>query len=141
LLLGNSLVRHCSFIARDLQHGSSFFKIILAPRKGASGKGNGMARLTASERRAAALTALEAAKRDLVELEAKDSARIGRLAVRAGLADLDLDDASLLTEFKTIVARFRDKGGKPARSGEGSAAANGADASAGTDGGPDAGHT
>ncbi len=100
-----------------------------------------MARQTASERRAAALAALETAKRDLVELEAKDSARIGKLAVRAGLADLDLDDASLLAEFKTIVARFRDKGDKPTRSGEGATATNGANAGTGATGGPDAGHT
>ncbi len=100
-----------------------------------------MARQTASERRTAALAALEAAKRGLMELEAKDATRIGKMAVRAGLADLDIEDASLLKEFQAIVARFRDKGGKPARSGEGTTAANGADAGTGVPGGPDAGHT
>ena len=53
-----------------------------------------MARKKANERRAEVLAALEAAKRDVAELEAKDAARIGKLAVRAGLADLDIDDAA-----------------------------------------------
>lgn len=99
-----------------------------------------MARQKASERRAAALAALEAAKRDVQELEAKDATRIGKMAVRAGLADLDLDDPTLLREFQTVAARFRNGDAKPARSGEGKAAANGADAGQGTEGSPDPGH-
>ena len=71
-----------------------------------------MARPKTSERRAAALAALEAAKRDVAELEAKEAARIGKVAVRAGLADLDLDDATLLKEFQALAGRFRDNGTK-----------------------------
>jgi hypothetical protein len=99
-----------------------------------------MARQTASERRAAALAALESAKRDVAELEAKDAARIGKVAVRAGLADLDLDDATLLKEFQAVAGRFRDNGTKPARSVEGTTAANRTDAGQGTDGSPGLGH-
>lgn len=100
-----------------------------------------MARQKANERRAAALAALKAAKRDVMELEAKDAARIGKLAVRAGLADLDLDDPSLLREFQAVAARFRDGKAKPAGSGEGTPVANGTDASQGTEGSSDRGHS
>ena len=96
-----------------------------------------MARQTASERRAAAL---EAAKWDVQELEAKDAARIGKTVVRAGLADLDLDDATLLKEFQAIAIRSRDGGTKPAGPGEGTPAANGADAGTCAKGSPDPGH-
>ncbi len=99
-----------------------------------------MARQKANERRAAALAALEAAKREVMELEAKDAARIGKVAVRAGLADFDLDDTTLLREFQAVAARFRDGSAKPARPREGAPAANGADAGQGTDGSPDHGY-
>ncbi len=72
-----------------------------------------MARKKASERRAEVLAALEAAKRDVAELEARDAARIGKLAVRAGLADLDIDDAALLREFQALAGHFRDNGAQP----------------------------
>lgn len=95
-----------------------------------------MARPKTSERRAAALAALEAAKRDVAELEAKDAARIGKVAVRAGLADLDLDDATLLAEFQGVAARFRDNRDKPVTTYAGPTAANGADANTGADSSP-----
>ncbi len=99
-----------------------------------------MARQKASERRAAALAALEAAKRDVQELETKDAARIGKMAVRAGLADLDLDDPTLLREFQAVAARFRDGKAKPAGSGKGAPAADEPNAGAGANGGSDPGH-
>jgi len=95
-----------------------------------------MARKKANERRAEVLAALEAAKRDVAELEAKDAARIGKLAVRAGLADLDLDDAILLKELQALAGRFRDGSTQQAGTQTRKSPADGADARAGTDGRP-----
>jgi hypothetical protein len=49
----------------------------------------------------------------LPELAAK---RLGKIALRAGLADLDIEDAALLKEFQPIAARFR--GGAKVKAGE-----------------------
>lgn len=95
-----------------------------------------MARKKASERRAEALAALEAAKRSVAELEAKDAARIGKLAVKAGLADLDLDDATLLREFQALAGRFPHGRAQPPGPDARPAAAGGADAGAGAEGRP-----
>lgn len=76
-----------------------------------------MARQKPVERRAAALAAFEAAKQEIADLETRDAARIGKLAVKAGLADIDLDDATLLKELQAIAARFqKHTPTKPARS-------------------------
>lgn len=66
-----------------------------------------MARKTLQERRAAALAEVEAAKRRLAQLEAKAAERIGRLAIKAGLVDLDLSDEQLASEFDAIASKFR----------------------------------
>lgn len=95
-----------------------------------------MARKKANERRAEVLAALEAAKRDVAELEAKDAARIGKLAVRAGLADLDLEEATLLKEFQALAGRFRGNGTQPPGAQTRKPAADGADAGASADGRP-----
>ena len=93
-----------------------------------------MARRKANERRAEVLAALEAAKRDVAELEAKDAARIGKLAVRAGLADLDIDDATLLKEFQALAGRFRSNGAQPPGPHARPSAPDGADAGPGAEG-------
>ncbi|EBW4023106.1 hypothetical protein DPF79_23245 [Salmonella enterica subsp. enterica serovar Hartford] len=66
-----------------------------------------MARKSIQERRAAALAEVEAAKKRLAQLEAEAAERIGRLAIKAGLVDLDLSDEQLSEEFATIATKFR----------------------------------
>lgn len=71
-----------------------------------------MARKTLSERRSEKLAELEKIKAALAKLESQAAERIGRIAVRSGLADLELEDDRLAEEFATIVAKFRPKSGK-----------------------------
>ena len=58
-----------------------------------------MARKTIGDRRADTIARMDALKRELAELDARAGERIGKLAVRAGLADLDLDDDALMKEL------------------------------------------
>jgi hypothetical protein len=51
-----------------------------------------MPRKSLTDRRAEKLAQLDAIKRDLAALETKAGERLGKLALKAGLADLDLDD-------------------------------------------------
>ena len=95
-----------------------------------------MARPKTSERRAAAIAAFEAAKQEVAELEAKEAARIGKVALRAGLADLDLSDATLLAEFQAMAGRFRDGTAKPARPHARPAPADNPDAGTSAEGSP-----
>lgn len=81
-----------------------------------------MARKTLQERRAAALAEVEAAKKRLAKLEAEAAERIGRLAIKAGLVDLDLSDDQLSGEFAAIAAKFRK--GAAGGGGAGKAAGN-----------------
>lgn len=69
--------------------------------------GRGMARKTLTERRAEKLNQLNTLKRELAQMEEEAGKRFGKLAIRAGLADIDIDDAALLKEFQAIAARFR----------------------------------
>lgn len=68
-----------------------------------------MARKTLKERREAALAKLDEAKERLAKLEDHEAARIGKVAVKAGLADIDVTDEQLASEFSAIVNRFRKK--------------------------------
>lgn len=68
-----------------------------------------MARKTLQERRAAALADMETAKKRLAQLETEAAERIGRLAVKAGLVDLDITDEQLSSEFDAVASRFRDR--------------------------------
>jgi hypothetical protein len=68
-----------------------------------------MARKPLSEQRAQKLAELIRLKQDIARMEDKAAARLGKLALRAGLADLDLNDADLLKEFYTLAARFRGR--------------------------------
>ena len=63
-----------------------------------------MARKTLSERKAD----------KLAELESKAAERIGKIAIAAGLGDLDLDDAAMRKEFEAIASKFRKSEGKQA---------------------------
>lgn len=49
-------------------------------------------------------------KDQLRQAEAREAERIGRLALRAGLGEIEIDEASLQTAFEDIAKRFR--GGK-----------------------------
>jgi hypothetical protein len=66
-----------------------------------------MARKTLSERKADKLAELNRIKAELAELESKAAERIGKIAIAAGLGDLDLDDASMRKEFEAIASKFR----------------------------------
>ncbi len=68
-----------------------------------------MARKSLAEKRADAKAELEAAKRRLAKLETDAAERIGRLAIKSGLVDLELSDDQLLQEFGSIAGRFQGK--------------------------------
>jgi hypothetical protein len=69
-----------------------------------------MARKNLVDRRIAAREELEAAKAKFAKLEKETADRIGRLAIKSGLTDLDLTDDQIKAEFDTIVAKHT-KGG------------------------------
>ncbi|ELP4839931.1 hypothetical protein VM247_004547 [Salmonella enterica] len=73
-----------------------------------------MARKTLAERKADKLAELNRIKAELAELETKAAERIGKIALSAGLADMELDDATLRKEFEAIASRFRGNQGKQA---------------------------
>jgi hypothetical protein len=61
-----------------------------------------------SERRAAKLTKLDELKSQIAHMEEIAAMRFGRLAVRAGLVELNLSASELLRELFAIAARFRN---------------------------------
>ena len=60
----------------------------------------------------------------------REAERIGRVALKAGLGDLEIDEGDLLTAFEEVKARFR-KAGAGSKSGRGPAAAEPSGAGAG----------
>jgi len=70
-----------------------------------------MSKKTLTERKSNKLAELEKIKADIAELERKEAERIGRFAISAGLADLEIDDADLRKEFEAIASKFRKGGG------------------------------
>lgn len=48
--------------------------------------------------------------------ETRDAERIGRIALKAGLAEIEIDDAELQVAFEDVAKRFR--GGKAGSSGK-----------------------
>lgn len=88
-----------------------------------------MARETLVQKRARQLEKLRALQAEIEGLEKKAAQRLGDLAVRAGLADLDLSDAMLLREFRAIAAHLaKEPGREPAKPQPSGAAASAADA-------------
>lgn len=67
-----------------------------------------MAKKTLSDRRAEKLSQLEALKKEIADLESKAAERIGRIAVKAGIGDLEISDADLAKEFAAVVSKFRN---------------------------------
>jgi hypothetical protein len=74
-----------------------------------------MPRKSLTDRRAEKLAQLDAIRKQLAALETKAGERLGKLALKAGLADLALDDDTLFKEFQALVGRFRggQNGGQP----------------------------
>ncbi|MEP9369957.1 TraC family protein [Xanthobacter sp. VNH20] len=42
--------------------------------------------------------------------ETREAERIGRIALRAGIAELEIEEADLASAFSELAARFRKKG-------------------------------
>ncbi|NLS20223.1 TraC family protein [Rhizobium sp. P40RR-XXII] len=59
-------------------------------------------------------------KDQLRQAEAREAERIGRLALRSGLGEIEIDEVLLQTAFEDIAKRFRE--GKGAATGEKDAA-------------------
>lgn len=72
-----------------------------------------MAHKTLAERKADKLAELERIKAELAAIDIQAAARIGKVALACGLADLELDDAVLRQEFEAIAARFRKGQAQP----------------------------
>lgn len=53
--------------------------------------------------------AMEALKAELKEAEAREAERLGSLAVKAGLHEIDANDADLIQALKEVAARFQVK--------------------------------
>ncbi|MFN7102158.1 MAG: TraC family protein [Pseudorhizobium sp.] len=68
-----------------------------------------MARKTLTERRADALAEVAAAKQRLAKIEADAAERLGKMALKAGLADVDVSDEDLAKEFAALAERFQGK--------------------------------
>jgi hypothetical protein len=51
----------------------------------------------------------------LKQAETREAERIGRLALRAGLGDLEIEDGELVTAFEEVVVRFRKGSGRAGR--------------------------
>lgn len=65
-----------------------------------------MARKTLAERRSDALSELEMAKARLEKLDNEAAERIGRIAIKSGLVNLELTDDQVREEFDKIVERI-----------------------------------
>lgn len=63
-----------------------------------------MARKNLNDRRATARRELEEAQAKFAKLQNETAARIGKLAVRTGLTELDLSDDEIKSAFEEIVA-------------------------------------
>lgn len=49
--------------------------------------------------------------------ETREAERIGRLALRAGLGEVTIDDGTLVSAFEEIVGRFRKGSGRTSKPG------------------------
>ncbi|MFM0197802.1 TraC family protein [Paraburkholderia strydomiana] len=85
-----------------------------------------MARKTFADRRTAALEELKAAQQRIAKLEDEAARHIGKLAIKAGLGDLDLDDEKLFAELEAVAAKFRQKSADNPKGGAATAAGNAA---------------
>ncbi|WP_027584725.1 conjugal transfer protein TraC [Bradyrhizobium sp. Ai1a-2] len=51
----------------------------------------------------------------LKQAETREAERIGRIALKAGMGEIEIDEASLLSAFAEIAGRFRKGGGRAAK--------------------------
>lgn len=58
---------------------------------------------------------IAALQEQLRAAETREAERIGRLALKAGLGDIEVEDGELVTAFEEVATRFRKAGGRPAR--------------------------
>jgi len=67
-----------------------------------------MDRKPSGQRRSDKLEKLDALKAKIAKIDGNATKRLGRLAIMAGIADLNLSDGDLLQELLAIAARFRN---------------------------------
>lgn len=67
----------------------------------------------------------------LRQAETREAERIGRIALKAGLGEIEIDESELQGAFETVTKRFRD-GQRSSKSGSGGGEAKGTDATAGS---------
>lgn len=60
--------------------------------------------------------------------ETREAERIGRIALRAGLGEIEIEETALQAAFEELAGRFRDPGGRPERRSGGGRKAAAADA-------------
>ena len=51
----------------------------------------------------------------LKQAETREAERIGRLALKAGLGDLEVEDGDLVTALEEVATRFRKRSGRSGR--------------------------
>ena len=51
----------------------------------------------------------------LKQAETREAERIGRLALRAGLGDIEIEDSDVVTAFEEVAAKFRKASGRSGR--------------------------
>ena len=51
----------------------------------------------------------------LKQAETREAERIGRLALKAGLGDIEIEERALVTALEEVAARFRKGSGRAAR--------------------------
>ena len=76
-------------------------------------------KVTASKAKALAL--IQKGKNLMAKVEGQSVERLGRLCLKAGLGDLDFEDAALLNELKPIATKFRNGDAKSPAQGQGPA--------------------
>ncbi len=51
----------------------------------------------------------------LKQAETREAERIGRIALKAGIGEIEIEEAGLLSAFEEIAGRFRKGGGRSAK--------------------------
>ncbi|WGR90863.1 conjugal transfer protein TraC (plasmid) [Bradyrhizobium sp. ISRA435] len=51
----------------------------------------------------------------LKQAETREAERIGRIALKAGMGEIEIDEEALLAAFEDIAGRFRKGGSRPAK--------------------------
>lgn len=67
----------------------------------------------------------------LRQAETREAERIGRVALKAGLGEIEIDEGELQSAFETVAKRFRD-GQRSSKSGASGGETKGADAATGS---------